>query len=316
MRKVGYLAVDQGPRQALAALQSLLPGPWLDADRDDRSGGLRAQGIELLICGTSDTTAGRQAEARARIEAQRRGLPCVVIEDFPGNYYEVAGAPPRLIVVENEFAARLARAKAPSVRVEAVPAVRYDPLRRRLGALRERSEGEDAALWIGQPETDDSVETLRRILPALGARGMRVWLRAHPRDAGYRRGAYAAMSMEDLTARPLEECLARRPRLVITQFSSAAIEAGFWEIPALNVLFDDVGGKTLAAKKGYPVPPWCEAGAAFVITRMDDVPEVLDRALGAAAARRAVVEAFDRYFEARSEGVPELINLLYNQGLL
>ena len=121
---------------------------------------------------------------------------------------------------------------------------------------------------------------------------------------------------ESVTALPLEDCLARHPTLVITQFSSVAVEAGFWGIPGLNVLFNDVGSRALAAKKGYSVPPWCEAGAAFLISRPQDVDQVLDRALGSAEARRAVMEGFDDYFKVREEGAPALINLLYNQGLL
>jgi hypothetical protein len=244
-------------------------------------------------------------------------VPCVVIEDFPGNYAAVPNAEPHTLFVESEFAAALARSKEPALRVEVVPSVRYDPLRRRLDELRNTTTAsERAVLWIGQPETVDSLETLSRLLPALIARGMRMWLRAHPRDEGHARGAYAALQTEDLTALPLEDCLARRPRLVITQFSSVAIEAGFWGIPSLNVLFDDVGSRTLAAKKGYSVPPWCEAGASFLIMQRRDVDIVLDRALDSAEARRGVMEAFDRYFRVREEGASALINLLYNQGLL
>jgi hypothetical protein len=145
--------------------------------------------------------------------------------------------------------------------------MRYDDLRSRLHSLRSPSaEFANAVLWIGQPETEDSLTTLRRLVAALSGHGVRVWLRAHPRDPGHGRGAYTGLGLEDVSWLPLEECLARRPRLAVTQFSSAAIEAGFWGIPSLNVLFPDAGGRTLAAKKGYSIPPWCEEGAAFLIS--------------------------------------------------
>jgi len=305
MKKVAYVAVDHGPRATLEAIAARIPGT-----------SALESGTELLICGTSDTVAGREVEARARIAARERGVPFVVIEDFPGNYTAVPNGAPDALFVESEFAAGLARSKEAALRVQVVPAVRYDPLRRRLPELRAVQSSEDAVLWIGQPETADSLETLRRLLAPLAALQCRVWMRAHPRDEGYARGAYAGLQVENVTALPLEECLARRPALVITQFSSVAIEAGFWGIPALNVLFNDVGSRTLFAKKGYSVPPWCEAGASFLIVERPHVHEILDQALGSAEARRGVQEAFDDYFKVREEGVPALINLLYNQGLL
>jgi hypothetical protein len=244
-------------------------------------------------------------------------IPCAVLEDFAGNYWPMPGASPTLVWVESDFAGRLARAKDPSVRLWVGPNVRYDGLRRRLAQLRgAQAEFDDAILWIGQPEAEDSLITLRRLLPALSVHSIPVWLRAHPRDTGYSDGAYAGLDVEDVTSSALEDCLARRPRLVITQFSSVAIEAGFWGIPSLNVLFPDAGGRTLASKKGYSVPPWCDQGAAFLLVDAQDTDKVLDRALGSEDARNSVMQAFDGYFKVREEGAPVLINLLYNQGLL
>ena len=304
MRKVGYVAHDHGPRATLEALAARLPGSAPET-------------CDLLICGTSDTAAGRALEAAARRQARARGAAVVVVEDFPGNYAAVQDGAPELVFVESRFAAALATEKDASRRVEICPAVRYDALRRRLGELRQGLEdSKDAVLWIGQPETRDSLETLKRLLPALEGRGIAVWFRAHPRDEGYSAGAYAGLEFEDLTARPLEECFARRPRLVITQFSSVAIEAGFWGICAVNALFADLGARTLMAKKGYAVPPWCEEGAAFPILHRSDVMQVLDRALGSREARARVLEAFDRVFQVREEGAQRLINVLYNHGLL
>jgi hypothetical protein len=323
LAKIGYIAADAGPKATLESVAQRLPGHWLkDVWHSPRQlqETLRAERIGLLFCGTSDTAAGRGFEARARIAANALALPCVVIEDFPGNYVDVPGGPPRVLFVESEFAARLARAKSgEELPVEICPAVRYDGLRRTLAGLRRaKSDAQNAVLWIGQPETADSLETLRRLLPAIVARGAALWFRAHPRDEGYARGAYRALleAAEDLTSSPLSEVLARRPALVATQFSSVAIEAGFWGICALNVLFTDLGGRTLAAKKGYAVPPWCEQGAAFLILQERDVDKVLDRALGSRDARAQVLQCFDLYFNVHEEGCQSLINVLYNHGFL
>jgi hypothetical protein len=318
--KVGYVAVDQGARLTLETLASRVEGVWLSTASDgshDWAQTLQARGVELLLCGTSDSTQGRSLEAGACAAATALGIPLVIVEDFPGNFVAAPDARPRLLCVESEFAARLAAGKMAGMAIHVGPAIRYDRLRRTLKALRRSTEeAESAVLWIGQPETADSLETLRHLRPALAERSVRVWLRAHPRDAGYRHGSYAGLDLEDVTSLPLEECLARRPRLVITQFSSVAIEAGFWGIPSLNVLFPDAGGRTLAAKKGYGVPPWCDEGAAFLLVDAEETGKVLDRALGSVEARNSVIQAFDRYFKVGEEGAPALINLLYNQGLL
>jgi hypothetical protein len=323
VRRVGYVAVDHGPRLALGALESHLPGPWLKACGDDWASGLRARDVGLLVCGTSDSRQGREAETAAQRAAHALGIPAVVVEDFPGSFAPMPAAPPRLLCVESEFAAALARRRMSALNIHVGPAIRYDALRRELCALRlAEDKAEDAVLWIGQPETADALRTLAVLLPSLQARRAPLWFRAHPRDAGHDRDAYAEIlgrsrqAAEDVTSIPVDECLRRRPRLVITQFSSVAIEAGFWGIPSLNVLLPDAGGSKLAQKKGYSVPPWCEDGAAFLVTRTEDVDKVIGCALGSADARRKVMEAFDRYFRVTEQGTPALIDLLYNQGLL
>ncbi len=327
MRKVGYVAVDQGARLTLAALASRVDGTWLrnaSGDHDDWAHALRTRGVELLVCGTSDSAQGRDAEAAARAAAHALRTPTVVVEDFPGNFPPMPATPPRLACVESEFAAVLARSKMPGLAVHVGPAPRYDALRRDLRALRatEARRVDNAVLWIGQPETADGLLTLAALLPALQARRAKLWFRAHPRDGGYAAGAYAEIfarageSIEDMTRSLLDECLRRRPRLAITQFSSAAVEAGFWGIPSLSVLLPNAGAGTLARKRGYSVPPWCEEGAAFLVARHGDLDEILERALRSAEARRNVMQAFDRYFRVTEEGTPALINLLYNQGLL
>jgi hypothetical protein len=153
----------------------------------------------------------------------------------------------------------LARSKMPGLAVHVGPAPRYDALRRELRALRaaETRRADDVVLWIGQPETTDALRTLAALLPPLQARRATLWFRAHPRDAGYAAGAYAEIfarareAIEDMTPSSLDECLRRRPRLAITHFSSAAVEAGFWGIPSLSVLLPNAGAGTLARKKGY-----------------------------------------------------------------
>lgn len=316
-RKVAYVAEDHGPKATLTPLKAILPGSWLS---HECARAIHAQQIELLICGTSDTQTGRAVEAAARRAASELGVPAIVIEDFPGNYSDVIGGRPQLVFVESRFSASLVRrmAKDDHLPVYVCPSIRYDALRRQLGAIRIRRQStpQPVVLWIGQPDTADSLETLKRLQPAFAARGITIWFRAHPRDAGYRQGAYQGLPLEDVTARPLDELFARHPALVATQFSSVAIEAGFWGLCALNVLFADLGGRTLARKKGYAVPPWCEEGAAFLIKNEADVDMILDGALGSPDARAQVGQCFDSYFRVHEEGSRQLMGVLEHHGFL
>jgi hypothetical protein len=315
VKAVGYVAVDAGPRATLAAIASHLPGPWLD------HGGVRAAEIALLIAGTSDSAKGRQVERAARAVAASRTIPCVVVEDFPGSYCHHDDASTDLLVVESQFAADVAAVRAGKpLRTLVCPSPRYDSRRAALEELRDGPAFTRAVLWAGQPESEDCLLTLQRIVPVIAKERIPLWFRAHPRDNGYRAGAYAslfaAVEVIDVTARAIDSVFVQRPTLVATQFSSVAVEAGFWGIPALHVLLPDAGGARLKQKKGYTVPPWCLEGATFFTTEAKSFEPEFTKAMSDMQARAAVIAAFDRYFQSRSLGVPGLLKVLYNQSLL
>lgn len=327
-KRIGYLAVDDGPKATLAPLAALLPGLMLDdheGSERSRVLALESRCVDLLVCGTSDSRPGRDIERAARIAATDLGIPHVLVEDFPGNYTRVVGAREALLVVDGEFASDLAHRQHDSAGPPTivVPSIRYDSLRARLAALRENAKSQhDLVLWAGQPETDDSLRCLSEVMPYLSARGIRLIFRAHPRDAGHRNGAYgrlfarAGSHIEEASAVSLEACLQRRPRLVITQYSSLAVEAGFWGIPSLHLLYEDVGAARLFAKKRYYEPPWIAAGAAFIASAPGTTESQLERALSDEAARELALKRFDDYFQVTRPGAPILIDFLYNQHLL
>jgi len=308
---IGVLAVDNGPLAACAGLLEV-PGFRLFDGIDKLSG---------LVCGTSDSAQGRAIEAEARRAAAARGIPVAAIEDYPGNYRDVEGARTALLVVESEPAAALQRARLGTLcpRLQVCASPRYDPLRRASTRLRQAYAARDRAarraLWIGQPETGDALATLHCVVPAVRSLGLELLFRAHPRDQGYREGRYAGLALRDVTAMPLPECLALHPELVLTQFSSVAIEAGFHGIPTLHVLLPEHGARTLLTRKGYAAPLSCLAGAGFLADRAEAVPAALERALRDEAARGAVMAAFDRYYEASAETLRGLLAHLYNQGI-
>ena len=315
------VAGDEGARAACAPLLRF-PGV-VAVDSIPQHTAARA-----LLCGTSDSAAGRAVESTARRAARGAGLRVVALEDFPGNYWDLKGGEADIVVVESETSAVLCRARlgnrCPELWVS--PSPRYDALRIRVEELRQRYarrvRAQRLVLWAGQPETDDAVATLQRALPALRRLRAGLLFRAHPRDPGHARGEYrrlldgGAIPARDVTALPLEECFALAPELVLTQFSSIGVEAGFYGIPAVHLLYADAGGKSLREKKGLSMLPWCTEGAAFALELPGGEEELLRTALGDYDARARVIAAFDEYFRVQAEALPALGTRLYNHGLI
>jgi len=266
-----------------------------------------------LVTGTSDSFAGKRIESQVVGLANSVGIPVIAIEDYPGNYRSSDGTRADVVIVDGEFSRGLLLARQPRNPPDlwVCKPARYDALRLRSQQLRERvikhwrSDSERWVLWAGQPETEDSLETIKRILPSLSSmQGVKLLFRAHPRDAGYLAGEYrnllgsAEVGYLDVTADTLETCMDYAPRVVLTQFSSVGVEAGFYGIPTVNILYPDVGGRRLSGKKGYNVPPWTSEGGAFVITNAASQDEVLDAAINNEIERDAVAKRFDSYFSS------------------
>jgi hypothetical protein len=113
-----------------------------------------------------------------------------------------------------------------------------------------------------------------------------------------------------MTALSVADALAAGPRLVITQFSSVAIEAGFYGIPGLCVLLPDAGGARLREKKGYAVPPFCTAGAVDVVSSAKSVEPSLRRLLSDASFRDHLLRSFDDYFDVHASATQKLVSRL------
>ena len=327
-----FVAADGG---AVGALEPLAPlfDCTLDDVRSDEAADIGywlqridATVAELVVVGTSDSTRGRTIEAAARRAAHARGLPLAAIEDFPGNYYEVPEGQPDLVLAESPPARErlLARLGAQALRMEIASPARYDVYRARLQELRAATRQEwtlaskrhaaPVVLWAGQPETDDALTTLDALLPTISSLGARLHFKAHPRDDGYAAGRYrnilSAPHVEDVTYLSPSDVLAAAPALVATQFSSLAIEAGFYGIPALFILLPEAGGATLLKKKGYAAPPLCEVGAGALACTDAALAGALATMLCDEVHRARVLRCFDTYFEVATVSAPEVCERL------
>lgn len=327
-----FVAVDGGARAALEHVAACGGSALHDVSSDAAescgywSGLLEAAKPAALVVGTSDSERGRRVEARARRAARSAALPIVAIEDFPGNYAHVASGEATAVIVESAAAADLCTRKlgacAPPL-VVAAPA-RYDPYRSRIDELRRHTAQQWAldparsstVLWAGQPETEDCLHTLAALLPALRHLNADVAFKAHPRDAGYLAGAYrrvfdaAGVRYRDVTASSVHDVLAAAPRLVVTQFSSLAIEAGFFGIPSLWVLLPEAGAARLKEKKGYEMPALALAGGAWAVTDTPALRAACARSLDDEDARANLMRAFDAYFDVRHRAAAATLETL------
>jgi hypothetical protein len=318
-RPVGlFIAADTGPRETLEPIAQCW-GMALETSFADSTEfwitRLEQAGAALVVTGTSDSANGRAIEAAARVAARRAGLPLAAVEDYPGNYAVVEGGEADLLLVESGAAIDLAqnRLAGQCPRLMAISPARFDAMRWHSASARQamrkrweagRKRREPAAiLWLGQPETEDALATLDALLPAVHAGGWHLLFRAHPRDAGYMVGAYAAIAQaldsrfEDVTALGAAEVFALAPRLVVTQFSSMVTEAGFHGIPSLCLLFPGAGMNRLNLKKGYQVPLACTAGAVGLCVEPAQLPNSLHRLLEDEQARSDLMSRFDAYFQ-------------------
>lgn len=314
-----FVACDAGPRETLAPLARGWGTTLEDnlADSADAWAGRIAQAMAgLVVTGTSDSAKGRAIEAAARVAARLADVPVAAVEDYPGNYLAIAGGDADLLLVESAAAMSLAHSRLGErcPRLLAISPARFDAMRLGSAAARattrkhwraSQARNEPAVLlWIGQPETADGVATLAALLPAVRAGGWRLLFRAHPRDTGYATGAYAALAQAlgprfaDVTALGAAEVFALAPRLVLTQFSSMVVEAGFHGIPSLCLLLPGAGMDRLKLKKGYPAPIACTAGAVGLCIEAAMLPAMLQQLLEDESARHDLLSRFDDYFAA------------------
>jgi hypothetical protein len=266
-----FAAVHMGPYQSIEPLEARLgvPAVWavdgiaqraregarraVHGRRRDRRGGRRRQlpRARGRACRRAEHFRRRRGcESRGRARGgsgrawhpggDRRGLP-------RERRRAAAGARLDALCVETDATADL---HVPAGRIHVTGNPRYDALRAvdapaRRTAMRAELELNDEllALWVGQPDAGDSYRTLEAVLPSLREAKTGLLFRAHPRDAAYASGrryatllAEAGISCRDVTAAPDVIGLCCAADLVVTQFSSVAVEAGYVGTPALFVL--------------------------------------------------------------------------------
>ena len=301
--------------------------PYLDLGQVERKWRnlerfLQDSGAAAVIRSTSEDVIESNVEHLASVAAGSVGIPVFVIEDFPGNYWTKPGERFDALFVEDDITAGLHKSRGVQQGViYSTGNPRYNELSRiDTGGRREETRmslglhDEPVMLWAGQPDGDNSYWALTRILDGVPNDGCTLLFRAHPRDAAYRKGAYAGLlanssvKVLDASTYPDTVGLYCASDLVMTQFSSAGVEASYLGVPAVFVLFDDLGKQYLRSAKGYDRLPWCEGGCAFLIEEEQEVKGVLEQALFDSSSRETVRTNFQHRFGERMESTALISN--------
>jgi len=172
--EIYLIAIDEGPRQSLAPLEQVDGFKALNINKmakvvDEQAWSRVLAGASGVVLGTSESERGREIEMACLQAALKVGLPAIVVEDYPGSYRHNSSLIPDLLVVDSEFSRELSllRLSGDSLVIQICPAARYDPLRQHAGEqrrvyrqrLEQRAQRSPQVLWVGQPETQDALNT-------------------------------------------------------------------------------------------------------------------------------------------------------------
>jgi len=316
---VGY---DQGPNQLIKLISSQTSCNQLSFNSNQIESieyfvnYLSENDYQGLLCSTSQSKCGFEFESNIRRASTLLGLPVICIEDFPGNYRSISGSNTEILVVEGDFSINLYKDKLqlPAYMI-VCPSIRYDFLRIRQSNFEEirKIRKSVSVLWAGQPEFEVNFSTLKTLIPALNELSVTLLFKAHPKDPEYRKGSYehyfneAGLRWLDVSDVKIDSCLFDQVDLVITQFSSLAIEAGFYNVPALNILFEDAGEKLLLERTGSLTTNTIHHGASFFINKRWGMLDCLKMALNDLNAREKVLLNFSRIYETQRVQLPKLL---------
>jgi len=318
---VGY---DRGPSQVINLISSQTSCSQLSFNSNQNKSieffidYLNEKSYSGLICSTSLSKYGFELEANVIKASNLLGLPVICIEDFSGNFRNINRGNIDLLIVENGLSKNTHenRNSIPH-EVLACPAIRYDHLRQQNCELKQFIKDKkslNSVLWAGQPEFDSNLYTLKTLIQVLKKLSVTLLFKAHPGDMDYTKGSYAKYFDEiglhwvDVTNSKVDSNLFKQCNLIITQFSSLAIEAGFHGVPSLNVLFENAGKKLLLERTGCLTTNSISHGASFVIwEEYDGMFEYIRMCLTDLNARENVLLNFNHLYDTQRVQLPRLL---------
>lgn len=323
---IGLFSFDHGPRAVMSVLSNNADYNFINIGEDIKN-------YIGIVVSTSGSDKGVELEHQVRVEAKALNIPLIVIEDFPGNYQEKNNDIPDLIIVEHDDCRKLMAnyVDISNRYIKIIPNPRYDTYRtfyrqnkHKFVLQKINNPAYSSVLWIGQPETNEAIDTLNIIAPVLIDLNLTLLFKAHPRDTGYKKNNYRYLVdlygdlLIDVTNFRLDECVNMyEPGCVLTHYSSLAIDAGFHGVPAINVLISASLKERLFDEKGYRVPPWADKGGAMMVSNQEDLYSAVKMLVSDGDVRTEVNENFIKWFgqEPSTEKVVKSINDLCSKSI-
>lgn len=314
------VGVDHGPYETLTPLGNNAafsifkfsghPVDWRDL--------FRSQNFDGVILSTSRSNAGAQLELECILAANHLNLFTAVIEDYHFNFQANSALKVNLLLVENQKVRDEYINKFENS-IDAIhegALVRYSSIAHQDCNLVSRGSN---VLWIGQPETSPSIEVLKQMLPILQEANIVLHFKAHPRDDGYALGSYRDLFTRfgkhfiDVSDLPIPSCIALAPSLLITRFSSLAITAGYFGIPSLHILYNEIEKDYYKKMYSDRFPVICELGASFLISSKNDQKQELFRAIFDENARNTVFQNFNKYYRIDEHYCKSVIDKIFTE---
>ncbi len=294
---------------------------------------LRDSGITNIIRSCSETSNQLNLEVLTSISANALNIPVYVIEDFPGNYRHIYGENIERLFIEQEGFINFHEGRGVNRSIiKVAPNPRYhDMLTININHHREQGisnlglAAQPHIMWSGQPDNSNSFRTLSRILRHYDNQEVTILFRAHPQDTLYHSGYYdylfanSEISIIDVTNHADIVELYCVSDIVVTQFSSTAVEASHLGIPSVFVLFRDIGKPYLKLLKGYDTIPYTLNECSFLIETEEDVQPIMDKAIYDQTYRDVIIDNFNRQYGNLVDGLTciiDTINLYPSRSLL
>ena len=281
-------------------------------------------GITNVIRSCSETSNELNLEVLTSISANALGIPVYVIEDFPGNYRHIHGEQIQKLFVEQESLIDLHERRGVDrsiIKVAANPRYR-NMLTFNIEQHREQGFSNlglgvhPHIMWSGQPDESNSFRTLSRVLKHYNNHEATILFRAHPQDTLYHSGYYDSLlktsdiNMIDVSTYDNIVELYCVSDIVMTQFSSTAVEASHLGIPSVYVLFSDIGKPYLKQLKGYDTIPYTLNKCSFSIEAEEDIQPILDKAIYDQTYRDEVIYNFNNQYGNLLDGLKCIIDTI------
>lgn len=328
-------AIHQGPYLTVNALEKYIPDhnilyivegiakdiriknklPYVDVDFIRSNWGSLDQFFlhvnpTAIIRSASENVLANNIEAYCSVSASNTGVPLFIVDDFPGNYWPNKNERLDKIFIEHESLVSLYETRGISPnKIRSLGNPRYQSLgdidiiskRQQIRRILNLTD-ESAWLWAGAPDAENSFLSLQRLISKYNDPNAVLLLKAHPRDSLYNDGRYTDIIKQgrirvmDVSHNYDMLDLYCASDLVVSQYSSANVEAAHMGIPSVFVLFENLGQKYLSKFKGYSHPTWCYDNCSFVINEDKDIHKIMNIALYDQSERNTVTNNFSKMY--------------------